>query len=215
MYDGLSPTHCIDEQKTFNPVSGWFHKARNRIVSGLVDRYAAAGLRILDIGCGNCLWNERRLPVTGIDINKGMLEENVRAGRIRDYFVADLGTGLPPESGSYDMAVITEVLEHVSGYESLTREIHRVLKNRGRLILSVPFDTNLSLWKPLFTLQCFVKGHVLGDHYHKMNSGHINHFSPASIRELLERNGFRILEASDLYRMTIFIVAEKAEGKRV
>lgn len=44
---------------------------------------------------------------------------------------------------SYQTVVLTEVMEYVEDYKSSIREIHRLLKNDGYLIMSVPFMSPL------------------------------------------------------------------------
>ena len=47
-------------------------------------------------------------------------------------------TALPFRDGSLELAVCSEVLEHIQEDELVLREIHRVLRPRGRLVLTVP-----------------------------------------------------------------------------
>src|SRR5207244_3821228 len=52
---------------------------------------------------------------------------------------ADLNTGaLPYRSGAFDRATCLEVIEHVIDPLQLLRELHRVLRPAGRLILTTP-----------------------------------------------------------------------------
>jgi SAM-dependent methyltransferase len=46
---------------------------------------------------------------------------------------------LPLENSSVDVVLITETLEYVDDFKLLMKEIHRVLKDGGTLIASVPF----------------------------------------------------------------------------
>lgn len=46
---------------------------------------------------------------------------------------------IPADAGSFDTAVMTEVLEYVPDPAAAFREVHRVLVPGGRLILTVPF----------------------------------------------------------------------------
>lgn len=52
--------------------------------------------------------------------------------------VAGSLTAIPAEDGAFDCAVCTEVLEHVPDHEAAARELARVLKASGALVLSVP-----------------------------------------------------------------------------
>ncbi len=53
--------------------------------------------------------------------------------------VVGRGEALPFGDGVFDAAVCSEVIEHVVDAESLLREIYRVLRPGGRLLLSSPF----------------------------------------------------------------------------
>lgn len=46
---------------------------------------------------------------------------------------------IPVKSNSFDNILCTEVLEHVSHPDLVIKELSRILKNRGRLILTAPF----------------------------------------------------------------------------
>jgi SAM-dependent methyltransferase len=55
-----------------------------------------------------------------------------------DVLIQDISKGIPFPDGSYDYAFIIEVLEHVPNPFGTLREIHRVLRPNGVLIVSVP-----------------------------------------------------------------------------
>ena len=48
---------------------------------------------------------------------------------------------IPREDKSFDAILCTEVLEHIISPEEAIRELSRLLKPKGRLILSAPFDS--------------------------------------------------------------------------
>jgi SAM-dependent methyltransferase len=58
--------------------------------------------------------------------------------------VADLNNeGLPFPDASFDLITCTEVIEHLEHYRSTLREMYRVLKPGGTLVLSTPNILNL------------------------------------------------------------------------
>ena len=65
----------------------------------------------------------------------------------------DLDKGvLPYDGATFDLVTITEVLEHVENYRSVLREIYRILKPGGMVIVSTPNVLNaLSRCKDLLT----------------------------------------------------------------
>jgi 2-polyprenyl-3-methyl-5-hydroxy-6-metoxy-1,4-benzoquinol methylase len=113
------------------------------------------------------------------------------------------------EDESIDIVVVTEVLEHIKDYNLVLKRIYDMLKNDGILIMSIPYDTTFSLWKPLFKIQCFVQWKILRQLEYKNEAGHINHFSPEKIKIDLESNNFKIIKLSNTSRFTIFIQAKK------
>jgi SAM-dependent methyltransferase len=69
---------------------------------------------------------------------------------------------------------MTEVLEHLKKEDVTLKEIRRVLKNDGKLILSVPKKRWFNFFNPVSWLQ------------------HEREYSEGSIRKILEKNKFRI-----------------------
>jgi SAM-dependent methyltransferase len=57
----------------------------------------------------------------------------------RPSVVASLETGLPFRSGTADVVLMFNVLEHVFHHQELMGEVHRVLKPGGRAHVYVPF----------------------------------------------------------------------------
>src|SRR4030043_1608594 len=51
---------------------------------------------------------------------------------------------LPFESDSFEYIILSEVLEHLDKPENALREIYRVLKSKGSLVISVPYKEKLT-----------------------------------------------------------------------
>jgi len=100
---------------------------------------------LLDVGCnvGALLsdWHRRRpeLRLAGVEVNAEAL-----ASAKRDLSFADLqcagAEALPFADGSFECVTCTEVVEHVPPElrAAAFREIHRVLRPGGRLVLTTP-----------------------------------------------------------------------------
>ncbi|MBI5865088.1 MAG: methyltransferase domain-containing protein [Planctomycetes bacterium] len=123
--------------------------ARNR--DKWVERMAAsvpAGARVLDVGAGACpykpLFSHCRYFSHDFcqyeGTAAGPLRERWEYGRI-DY-VGDI-TAIPAESESFDVILCTEVLEHVPEPIAAIREMVRLLRPGGRLLLSAPLGSGL------------------------------------------------------------------------
>jgi SAM-dependent methyltransferase len=127
--------------------------------NALYDRPAVLGLlgdvtgqRVLDAGCGPGLYAEelvrRGASVVGFDESPEM----VRLARHRlaqrglgdaaEFRVQDLGRPIDwADDGSFDLAVMALVIHHVDDRVGALREICRVLRSLGRLVVSTHHPT--------------------------------------------------------------------------
>ena len=210
-YKNIKHDFYFEQSKSKNPIRSWFHTRRQEITNYIVQANYCKSNNIYDFGSGNCVWNFSSLPVIGVDLNEQMLKFAMDNKRIIGYKVEDIKkTSLDNESA--DLIVASEVLEHITNYELAVKEIWRTLKPGGTAIISVPYDTNLSFWKPLFFVQCLIQGYIFNDKYYKEKCGHVNHFSPTSIKNKFEKTGFILKQQFDMRRFTIFTVFTKLNG---
>jgi SAM-dependent methyltransferase len=100
------------------------------------------GLRVLDFGCGNgrlSIWlAELGADVVGIDATVEMIESARREAPALPFHVFD-GRRVPVDAGTIDVVLSVFVLQYyvseADAYASLLRELRRVLKPSGRLIM--------------------------------------------------------------------------------
>lgn len=207
-YEDIDEDFYEEQTKSKNLLRSWFHNSRHKIVFNYVNKYRQDGMKIADLGCGNVIWNYSKVPVIGVDVNEKFLNLDLKNNTINEKVVCELDNiKLPNES--VDIVIVTEVLEHLPDLEKHLAEIRRILKPGGIVISSVPYDTNLSLWKPLFFVQCLIQGYIYKNDYYKNKCGHINHFSKKSIKELFTKNNFNVIEQSHNFYFTIFTIAQK------
>lgn len=190
-------------------IRSWFHNSRFAIVRRAVSRKYVPGMDVADLGCGNCIWNESRIPVTGVDINERMLKWAAADGRLSDYRVSSSLSNTGLASGRYDIVVISEVLEHlpVDEVELTLAEVRRILVTDGVLLATVPSDSFMSPFFVMFNVNCLYQWLVKGSQYHRYRCGHINHFNQRIFRTLLETNGFEVREMVSPNRLTIACIA--------
>ncbi|QCP50766.1 class I SAM-dependent methyltransferase [Trinickia violacea] len=96
--------------------------------------------RVLDVGAGESPWRDwlpRGTTYQGIDI--GNAADFGMSGGRNDIKYYD-GTRIPFDDAEFDSAICIEVLEHAQNPELLLREIARVLKEQGVLLLTVPWS---------------------------------------------------------------------------
>lgn len=127
---------------------------------------------LLDVGCGKMpykkyiLENSEVNTYIGLDIETAMKYDTI----IKPDYTWD-GKEMPFKDESYDTLLATEVLEHCPTPELVLKEMYRVLKKDGYILLTVPF-----LW-PLHETP--------HDEYR---------YTPFALRRLLEDVGFRNIE---------------------
>jgi SAM-dependent methyltransferase len=148
--------------------------------------------RLLDIGthCGFFLRNARGM---GWDL-VGIEPAEVSAGLAREYFGLDVRTGTLAEArfgdGSFDVATMVDVFEHVERPLEMLCEVHRVLRDDGVLFVKVP-NLTYSLFKnALATRVLRLRGVDIFD-----AKEHVVHYTLGTLGAMLERAGFRIVEA--------------------
>lgn len=89
----------------------------------------------LDVGCGIGDFLTHRPGTVGVDINPATVDWCQQQGLDARLMSPDR---LPFDDTSFDSAVLDNVLEHLSAPAPLLREIHRVLRPRGTLVVGVP-----------------------------------------------------------------------------
>lgn len=171
-------------------------------------RIPAGQKRLLDLGCGPgsflSLVGKFRQDVSavGADVASSQIEfaRNEIAAqfpgeRIKfEVLRAEDQFRLPYEDSSFDVVTMIEVVEHLHPFiasESL-REVRRILKPDGKLIISTP--NYRSLW-PFLEFLLEMKSEV------KYHEQHINKFTPNSFVKFLESCGFNC----DVLSSSLFI----------
>lgn len=157
------------------------------IAQNHIDRYEFAkgflvgNEKVLDTACGSGYGSkmlaEKASVVVGVDIseqaigwaNKQNKERNI------DFLVGDLGSGLGflPDN-SFDVIVSFETIEHIANQDIMLGEFKRILRPRGKLIISTPDRLLLS-----------------GDCKKSENPFHVKELSKPEFLSIL-RNYFRV-----------------------
>jgi 2-polyprenyl-3-methyl-5-hydroxy-6-metoxy-1,4-benzoquinol methylase len=158
---------------------------------------------VLDVGCGNGALAAglaaAGFDVTGCDDDPGGVEVSRRvapAARFEQVGVYDDPAKLGARD--FDVAVSTEVIEHLFRPAALPQFAAAVLKTRGYLILTTPYHgylKNLALsitngWDRHFS--------ALWD------GGHIKFWSPATLTQLLGKEGFDVVQTTGAGRVRWF-----------
>ncbi|HEU5033456.1 MAG TPA: methyltransferase domain-containing protein [Mycobacteriales bacterium] len=135
------------------------HQMRYDLVADIVRQHVPAGGAILDVGCGAALVADRLadLPVdyVGLDFGGhhiGFAADKLRSGpqlTIRRAFVHGDAEQLPLRDRSFDVVVMSEVIEHLLRPERAVWEIARVLRPGGVLVMTTNNASEMPLRSPL------------------------------------------------------------------
>jgi SAM-dependent methyltransferase len=107
-----------------------------------------------------------------------------------DHFVrASLEDGIPEAVGeAFDVVVAADVIEHLSRPGTVLRDMSRVLRPGGQVLLSVP---NFAHWYPRMRVVTGLFGY---DRRGILDDTHLRFFTQATLRRLVRASGFDILE---------------------
>lgn len=131
--------------------------------------------KVLVDGCGVGMYLSRLVPVSGMVVGLDIELPRVQDSReFSPHVFCAAGEYLPLSSDSFDLVFSHEVLEHVQDDQKAIREMVRVLKPGGRIVLfcpnrGYPFETHGHYWK---------------GNYHFGNTALIN-WLPRSLRDKL------------------------------
>jgi len=170
--------------------SHWWYTGRRKILADFVDAICRQVTdrrpRILDVGCGtgaNLLMLSQYGDAEGVDVSEDALAfcrerglDKVRLGAAEE---------LPYEDGTFDLVTALDVVEHLDDDLAGLREMRRVLRPGGRVLLFVP--TFMFLWG----LQDDV-------------SNHRRRYRLPELQRVLEQAGFEI-ERTTYANITFFL----------
>ncbi len=157
------------------------YKLRKDLVSRILSREPLHGKTCLEIGYGAgdmlLLYAELGLDVHGYDISEQAfdyagrrVEEHCRSGRI-----SLLRNETDLTGSRFDYIMAFEVLEHIEDDSSCLKNWWNMLKDGGRLLISVPAHTRK--WGAS-----------------DIAAGHYRRYEKEGVRNLLIRSGFNVLE---------------------
>ena len=136
--------------------------------------------RILDIGCGNgSFLNEMKgWEKFGVEINAQAAKIGNDTGEM-NIFAGDLIDAKYP-SNFFDYIRSNHSFEHISNPNETLREIHRILKPDGKLLIGVP-NIN-SLYARFFKKYWWFLGAPV----------HVFNYSDKTLKQMLKKHGFNI-----------------------
>ncbi len=191
----------VDENYTRIKNSYFNYRNRKRAIRRCFQKNIKndAGLVLVDVGCGISPVTPRPKQTLCIDCASEALKDLQQ----KDYStkLGDI-TDMPLEADFADVVFCSEVLEHVEQYKTALSEMHRVLKNGGHLILTVPVHDKY--WD-----------------FDDEHAGHFQRFDPEMLSQELNEVGFRIIEEKpigswlerELFKLGVRIfIRQKSKG---
>lgn len=163
-----------------------------------VERHAHAPSRHLDIGAGHGdLIGLMRRQFPQVASAACDCTENLMQLRDQRVDCVDLNTQrLPYADASFDFVTCTEVIEHVENFREMLREVNRVLRAGGTLVVSTPNVLNLkSRFRYLVCGFSNLFGPLQADALRRHGcGGHINPVSVYYLVHALKATGFADIE---------------------
>lgn len=160
--------------------------------------YMSNGDKVIDIGCGVGSFTKmakKTYPmaeVWGVDMSDKAIEDNLKEGPDIKYKQGYVGH-LDFLSDSYfDLAFAGEVIEHLDNPDDVFKESYRILKEKGKLIITTPVED------------------------HVCSNEHVWEFNKQDIENLYHKVGFkdvRFVQLPDMeYMIVFFAIGMKGGG---
>jgi len=144
----------------------------------------AKGAKVLDIGCAfgyflKCC-DDYRLETYGVDISDYAIQQAWEITKAK-LLTHDINEGLAMfEDNFFDLISVFDTIEHLASPYNLLKEVHRVLRPEGKVIITVDnLHAIARIWK---------RGKWQGF----TEETHLYLFTPSSLKFLLKTSGFEI-----------------------
>lgn len=175
-------------------------KRRARRIIEEID--AQSGDRILEVGCGDGFYLHllsnmgiRKLKLVGVDFNPMALasaKKNLVRKRVT-LKCADLMKKIPFKPESFDKIIMSEVAEHLPDDVKGLKEVRRVLKKGGILVLTVPNKNYPFFWDPVnWILEHTTGKHIKEGFWAGLWNQHLRLYKPNEIKKSVEKAGFKV-----------------------
>lgn len=157
-----------------------------------------AGGRLLDIGCGAGRHSfealRRGYDVVSADLDGAVLKDvkamgaaMIAEGEVRHPSSSECVNAsvlkLPFADGSFDVVIASEVIEHIPDDEAALREITRVTRSGGTIVVTVP-----RRWPEQV---CW----MLSDAYHSAAGGHVRIYRGYELKAKLKTSGLFVTDS--------------------
>lgn len=165
------------------------------------------GDKVLDMGCAHGFYIDLlknldlKLDIFGADIDREALSyaNKKYKGENIHLVYGDLMDKLPFRTNTFDKIIMSEVCEHLPNDLQGLREVNRVLKPNGILVLTVPNRNYPLLWDPVN----WIRDHTGNKHFEKgvfagIWTNHIRLYKPNEITSVVKKAKFTIISSEAL-----------------
>lgn len=190
----------VDKEKLDQLLSNTGDMALKRRAKRLIEELGPKpGGRILDAGCGDgfylhLLSNLGEFELVGLDSDPRALEsarKNLKGRKVKLVEGDVLKT--PFKDNYFDKIICSEVLEHLSDDLAGLKELKRVLKPGGTLMITVPNHNYPFLWDPVnWVLERVFKTHIKSGFWAGIWNQHLRLYYPGELRRSVEDAGFKV-----------------------
>ncbi|MBU2639905.1 MAG: class I SAM-dependent methyltransferase [Nanoarchaeota archaeon] len=146
--------------------------------------------KLLDVGCSTGIFLDvakERFDVYGVELSKWAYE---KAKKITKNVWNNELKKCKFKNDFFDVVVMWDLIEHLTDPNKELKEINRILKKDGKLIISTP---NINGFFSRLT----------GKNWWAMIRMHLFYFSPKTIKEILTKNGFEVTKIKSYPRTII------------
>ena len=196
-----------------NGIAGWIQKARVATVIRLADIRPEDS--VLELGCesGGLILNlpdcRRRI---GVDISGQALKQaekiaTQRALKNIQFKQLDAQKPIPFETGSFDVIIASELLEHVHQPRKVIENIYALSNTDTRVVVTVPMEkTKLVVKKILKKLG--IMGLLFPGIEPEASQWHLQHFSKKMLLQMVDEL-FRIVKAKNVWSCHYAVLMHK------
>jgi len=159
------------------------------------------GERVLDVGCGSGeiarLMREKDCTVIGLELDS---EKAAKAGTYcEQVLVGDIETmPLAFEPESFDVFVLSNILEHLRDPVATLRRLVPLLRPTGRILVDLP---NVAHWDVRLRL---LRGRWDYEDAGILDRTHLRFYTRKTAREMLRETGFEILDEDIIPDVPLF-----------
>lgn len=157
------------------------------------------GARILDVGCGlgnyTSLFAKNNNVVVGLDL----VDFRSKLFSKKFKFVQGDATCMPFKSHEFDVVICLDVIEHIEKDFKAAREIKRVLKAGGKILIATPNRNRLSMFLAGLISRRYSFPHVGQESGFGGKSVHVREYTERELLSLFSGAGFKNLNIDNFW----------------